>query len=510
MNMANNSTTALDSDGAVAIVNNLTWDDATWILTSSFIIFTMQSGFGLLESGAVTRKNEVNIMIKNAADVIFGGISYWMVGFGISFGKDEGSNGFIGVGYFFVDSNGPDMGQLFATFVFQLSFATTATTIVSGAMAERTKLTSYMVYSFFNTYVYCIPAHWVWDKNGFLNKLGCVDIAGSGVVHLCGGTAALVATYLLKPRTGRYENEEQRPILGNPVNTILGLFMLWWGWLGFNCGSTFGISGGKWKLAAKSAVITMNGSVGAGFAGIVLSVILYKGKYDVSTIVNSVLGGMVGVTASCAVIRPWEAVITGAIGGILSVFGTKLLDKMKLDDPVGAISVHGVCGLWGMLAVGIFAQKDKFQNLTMGRNGLVHGGGFYLLGVQVFSCVSIMTWSIFGTFLILWPLKKTVGIRLSLEEEELGADFVEHNIDSNNRNDSNIIFSSRRTSRIPSSVSTITKDSSEIITISENIQNATNRTDQNENNAFYRFLDQVITKMKRNREIAPADDINLL
>lgn len=166
-------------------------------------------------------------MIKNAADVIFGGISYWMVGFGISFGKDEGSNGFIGVGYFFVDSNGPDMGQLFATFVFQLSFATTATTIVSGAMAERTKLTSYMVYSFFNTYVYCLPAHWVWDKNGFLNKLGCVDIAGSGVVHLCGGTAALVATYLLKPRTGRYENGAQRTILGNQVNTILGLFMLW-------------------------------------------------------------------------------------------------------------------------------------------------------------------------------------------------------------------------------------------------------------------------------------------
>lgn len=185
------------------------------------------AGFGLLESGAVTRKNEVNIMIKNAADVIFGGMSYWMIGFGLSFGKDQGSNAFVGVGYFFVDSVGSDMGQLFATFVFQLSFATTATTIVSGAMAERTKLTSYIVYSFFNTCVYCIPAHWVWDSKGFLNKLGCVDIAGSGVVHLCGGMAALVASILLKPRLGRYDNGTGPPPLGNPVNTIIGLFMLW-------------------------------------------------------------------------------------------------------------------------------------------------------------------------------------------------------------------------------------------------------------------------------------------
>lgn len=166
-------------------------------------------------------------MIKNAADVVFGGISYWIAGFGMSFGNEDSSNEFVGIGYFFVDSQEDDMGQLFATFVFQLSFATTATTIVSGAMAERTKLTSYILYSFFNTYVYCIPAHWVWGKNGYLARLGCVDIAGSGVVHLCGGVAALVAAVLLKPRTGRYDDGREQPPLGNPVNTLLGLFMLW-------------------------------------------------------------------------------------------------------------------------------------------------------------------------------------------------------------------------------------------------------------------------------------------
>ena len=178
-------------------------------------------------------KNEANIMVKNAIDVIFGGLSYWMFGFGLSFGADEGSNPFCGVGYFFVDSSDEDMGILYATFVFQLSFATTATTIVSGAMAERMKLTSYVVFSFFNTVIYCIPSHWYWAGNGFLRTLGLVDVAGSGTVHLVGGVSAFVAAALLKPRRSRNYQTKESPPMGNPVSCIIGMFMLWYGHLSF-------------------------------------------------------------------------------------------------------------------------------------------------------------------------------------------------------------------------------------------------------------------------------------
>lgn len=190
-------------------------------------LYNVPSGFGLLEAGAVSGKNEVNIMVKNAVDVVFGGITYWMFGFGVSFGVDPGTNPFTGVGYFLLDPPEEEMGEIFTTFVFQLSFATTATTIVSGAMAERTRLTSYIVFSFLNTVIYCFPAHWVWGHNGFLRTLGCIDIAGSGVVHVVGGVAGLVATIMLGPRTGRFDKGKAAAPMGNPANALIGMFMLW-------------------------------------------------------------------------------------------------------------------------------------------------------------------------------------------------------------------------------------------------------------------------------------------
>lgn len=225
-------------------------DDATWILTSAFIIFTMQSGFGLLESGMVSRKNEVNIMVKNAVDVIYGGLSYWLFGFAFSFGM-VGGNGFCGFGNFLTDADESQMGQVYSKYFFQLSFSTTATTIVSGAMAERTNLKAYTMYSFLNTLTYSLPAHWIWDGNGWLNQMGAVDIAGCGAVHLVGGVSGLVATLMLKPRIGRFDENAPQMKMASPTNVLLGTFMLWWGWLGFNCGSTFGISGMKWKLASR-------------------------------------------------------------------------------------------------------------------------------------------------------------------------------------------------------------------------------------------------------------------
>ncbi|XP_019929609.3 putative ammonium transporter 3 [Magallana gigas] len=409
-------------------VGPITWDDATWILTSSFIIFTMQSGFGLLEAGYISSKNEVNIMVKNVVDVVFGGLSYWMFGFGLSFGDGEYSNPFCGIGYFFVDAPEEMMGILFSTFVFQMSFATTATTIVSGAMAERTKLSAYIIFSFFNTLIYCIPSHWEWASNGFLRTLGMVDVAGAGAVHLVGGVSALVATLILKPRLGRYDNGIKPPPLGNPVSALIGMFMLWWGWLAFNCGSTFGISGGKWKLAAKSAVVTLNGSIGGGAMGILISCIRFKGKYDISYIVNSVLGSLVSITGACAVIHPWEALIVGAIGGALAILSCHILDRLRIDDPVGASSVHGACGVWGLLAVGLFASNDSLENTTMGRSGVFHGGGFYLLGIQLLAVVVITVWSSVLSLVILLILKFTVGLRMSVENELMGADYSEHMI----------------------------------------------------------------------------------
>ena len=226
-------------------------DDATWILTSAFIIFTMQSGFGLLESGSVSRKNEANIFVKNAIDVIFGGLSYWIFGFGFTFALNHRGNGFCGLGYFLTDADENQMGNVFSKYFFQLSFATTATTIVSGAMAERTSLRAYIMYSFLNTLTYSFPAHWIWDHSGWLNRMGAVDIAGCGPVHLVGGVSGLVATLMLKPRIGRFDENAPPRQMASPTNVMLGTFMLWWGWLGFNCGSTFGITGMKWKLASR-------------------------------------------------------------------------------------------------------------------------------------------------------------------------------------------------------------------------------------------------------------------
>ena len=227
------------------------YEDATWILTNSFIIFTMQSGFGLLESGMVSVKNEANIMVKNAVDVIFGGFSYWVFGFAFSFGIAERGNPFCGLGYFLTDAEESKIGHVYSQYFFQLSFATTATTIVSGAMAERIKLKAYILYSFLNTLTYSFPAHWIWDENGFLYTMGAVDIAGCSAVHLVGGVSGLVATMMLKPRSGQFDKISPPKQMASPTNVLLGTFMLWWGWLGFNCGSTFGITGMKWKLASR-------------------------------------------------------------------------------------------------------------------------------------------------------------------------------------------------------------------------------------------------------------------
>ncbi|XP_031564624.1 putative ammonium transporter 3 [Actinia tenebrosa] len=416
-------------------------DDATWILTSAFIIFTMQSGFGLLEAGMVSKKNETNIMVKNAVDVIYGGLSYWLFGFAFSFGVDEGSNPFCGIGYFMTDADESEMGEVFAKYFFQLSFATTATTIVSGAMAERVNLKAYTLFSFVNTLAFCFPAHWIWGKNGWLKTMGVVDVAGCGPVHLVGGVSGLVATLVLKPRTGRYDKKgnPNKLTMASPTNVLLGTFMLWWGWLGFNCGSTFGITGGKWKLASRSAVVTLNGSIGGGIFGMVYSYIAYKDKLLIDQFATGILGGLVSITAICAVARPWESFIIGFVGGLIACMGCTMLTKLRIDDPVGCVPTHFFSSVWGLIAVGLFAEKDTLENLSEDY-GVFKGGSWKKLGVQLLATVVVSVWSATVTFIVLIIIDRLIPLRMPLVMELEGADKWEHGIEAESFMESNAVM----------------------------------------------------------------------
>ncbi|KAL1497506.1 hypothetical protein ABEB36_008456 [Hypothenemus hampei] len=409
-------------------VYNITVEDSNWIITSAFMIFTMQTGFGMLESGCVSIKNEVNIMMKNVVDIVLGGLTYWIFGYAMSFGRSSLNNGFIALGDFFIDPshNDPLKGAIFAAFIFQLSFATTATTIVSGAMAERCNFKAYCIFSFFNTIIYCIPAGWIWGEHGFLKRMGAVDIAGSGAVHLLGGSAALASALMLGPRLGRYDHGQGPLPLGNPVNAVMGLFVLWWGWLAFNSGSTYGLSGEKWNYAAQAAVTTMMSSFGGGTISIFFTMIKLGGRIGALDIINGILGSLVAITGGCYLYQGWEALIIGAIGALLVCGSMPLIDKMKIDDPVGASAVHGVGGIWGIIAVGIFAQNPQPLNTTSGRNGLIKGGGWYMLGVQSLVVLCITSWGIITTIIMLYCINKIIPIRMDIHEELLGADITEH------------------------------------------------------------------------------------
>ncbi|GAB0090904.1 Ammonium transporter [Sergentomyia squamirostris] len=410
-------------------VYDLSVADTNWVLTSSFIIFTMQTGFGFLESGCVSVKNEVNIMMKNVVDILLGGLTYWLFGYGISFGRGSLTSPFMAIGDFLIDPGvgDPLMGPIFAAFLFQLSYATTATTIVSGAMAERCNFKAYCVFSFFNTVIYCIPAGWVWGVHGFLNNLGYVDIAGSGPVHLIGGSAALVSILMLGPRLGRFDEGVSLPP-GNPVNLCIGLFMLWWGWLAFNSGSTYGVSGAKWQYGARAAVMTIMGSLGGGVSSILYTMLRNEGRLEIVDVIVGILGSLVSITAGCFLYHAWEAITIGAIGALLTCLSLPLLNRWHVDDPVGATSVHGIGGLWGVLAVGLFADNPIPLDTTNGRRGLFKGGGWYLISVQCLGILCICTWATITTYMLLWVINKVIPIRMDPFEELLGADLMEHRV----------------------------------------------------------------------------------
>ena len=390
-----------------------------WVLFAAVLVFFMQTGFALVEAGFTRTKNTTNILFKNLMDFCIGTIAYWVIGYGIMYGT---GNGFFGELELFSKVNHAlEIGiPNSAFFIFQLMFAATSATIVSGAMAERTKFKAYLIYSIvISAVIYPVSGHWVWG-GGWLSAMPTPfhDFAGSTVVHSLGGWLAFIGAAMLGPRIGKYKNGKVNAIPGHSLTlAALGVFILWLGWFGFNPGSTLGLSDPD--LVARIFVTTNGAGAAGGIATLLITWIRY-GKPTFSMTLNGVLAGLVSITAGCDVVTPGCAIVIGFLAGILVVFSVEFLDKkLKVDDPVGAVSVHGVCGAFGTLMVGLFSSSPDLP-------GLFYGGDASLLVSQCIGVLAIAAWAgVTGTALFAL-LKYTVGIRVSAKEEEIGLDYFEH------------------------------------------------------------------------------------
>lgn len=393
--------------------------DMIWLVVTGALVFFMQAGFALVETGLTRAKNATNIIMKNLMDFCMGSIAFWMIGWGLMYGADA-LGGFVGFSDFF---KGP-MGEptFYRDWFFQVVFAATAATIVSGAMAERTQFKSYLIYTvFISAFIYPVSGHWIWG-GGWLSTMGFHDFAGSTVVHSVGGWAALMGAIVLGPRTGKYVKVNGKTsVKAIPGHNIplaaLGVFILWFGWYGFNPGST--LSGVSVDIARVAVTTTLAASAGA-VAALFFSWIWFK-KPDASMTMNGALAGLVAITAPCAVVSPGAAVVIGLIAGVLVVLAVEFIDKvLHIDDPVGAVSVHAVNGVFGTLAVGIWGNVEGTAV------GVLHGGGFAQLGVQALGAGAVFLWA-GATSLVLFLLIKLVfGLRVSAKDELVGLDLSEH------------------------------------------------------------------------------------
>jgi Amt family ammonium transporter len=412
---------AAESSGVSAaevLQNNI---NIVWTCVAAFLVFFMQAGFAMVESGFTRAKNTINIMMKNLMDFSIGSVIFFLIGFGLMFGL---TNGIFGTTRFAMSGTDPAGADWNWTFlIFQTVFAATAATIVSGAMAERTKFVGYLIYSVFITaIIYPIFGSWAWgsllDGNGWLERLGFTDFAGSTVVHSIGGWLALTGAIVMGSRIGKYGPDgKARAIPGHNIAlAALGVFILWFGWFGFNPGSTTLGDGEIGRVA-----ITTNLSAAAGAIGAMFFAWIILGKPDGSMALNGALAGLVGITAGCYSVSPVGSLFIGLTSGFVVVLSVLFIDKvLKVDDPVGAVSVHGVCGAWGTLMVGLFAVDG----------GLFYGGGLKLLSIQALGVLTAFVWA-FGLGMILFTsIKKTVGIRVSEEEEIRGLDIGEHGMEA--------------------------------------------------------------------------------
>jgi len=400
-------------------------ENALWTVVAAVLVFWMQAGFAFVEAGFTRAKNTVNILMKNIMDFSVGSIAFWAVGFGLMFGK---TNGFLGTTDFFASG---DSTWLYTFLLFQTVFAGTSATIVSGAMAERTKFVAYLLYSLIiSAFVYPVFGSWVWGgayagsgwleapAGGLLASLGLprfTDFAGSTVVHSIGGWAGLAGVMVLGPRHGKYGPDAQ-PIRGHSMSlAALGVFILWMGWFGFNAGSTTGVTGGTaWSGSGKAiGLIAVNTNL-AACAGCNVATFLTwlrSGKPEISMSLNGILAGLVGITAGCAYVTPVSALIIGAVAGLIVVYAVEFWENLQIDDPVGAISVHGVCGTWGTLAVGLF-HRDGFEPKR--------------LLTQAIGVVAAFVWAFGTSFIMFKILERTVGLRAEIDDELDGLDLSEH------------------------------------------------------------------------------------
>ncbi|MFH1361909.1 MAG: ammonium transporter [bacterium] len=397
--------------------------DTMWVLIAAFLVFFMQAGFGMVEAGFIRAKNACNILTKNFLDFCMASIGFFIFGYAIMFGV---GNGFMGLtGWFLSGAESGASIPLHAFWLFQAAFCGAAATIVAGGMAERMKFPAYLIYSFLiSAIVYPIVGHWVWG-GGWLASLGFADFAGSTVVHALGGFAALVGTIMLGPRIGKFNKDgSANAIAGHSIPLAsLGVFILWFGWFGFNPGSTLSVANGD--LIARVAI---NTNLAAAAGGIMAMFFVWKlfGKPDLSMAMNGALAGLVAITAPCAFVDPWAAIVIGAIGGILVILGVILLDKIGIDDPVGAFPVHGINGVWGTLAIGIFGQKA----LGLAGNGLLYGGGLTQLSIQFLGVLSAVIFVVVAMGIIFKLIDLTIGLRVTREEELRGLDIGEHGMEA--------------------------------------------------------------------------------
>ena len=394
--------------------------DTVWVAICAALIFQMEGGFALLESGFVRSKNSISIIAKVMIDIMFGGIAFYAVGFGIAYGESNGWWAFS----FGIPEGDMGLGLTVSNKLFwfiQMGFAIAAISIVSGAVAERIKIWAYAFFVlFFCSIMYPVAANWVWNPNGWLFQLGFNDFAGSAAVHAMGGFAGLAAAIVLGPRIGKYNADGSiNPIPGHNLTlSAVGAFILWFGWFGFNPGSTLGAVG-KWELIGTVATNTFLSSAMGGISTMVYTFLRYK-RIDITMVINGVLAGLVAITAGCNVVSANSAIVIGLCAGILIDVAVVAIDKMKVDDPVGAIAVHGVNGFFGTVAVGLFATKG----------GLLTTGNAHLLGVQILGVTVIAVSSFVVTYIAFIILKKTTGIRLGEREELAGTDAVEFGIEA--------------------------------------------------------------------------------
>lgn len=393
--------------------------DTMWTLLGAALVFFMQAGFAMVETGFTRAKNAGNIIMKNLMDFSIGTMVFWFIGFGLMFGGD---GALIGGLDFFIQGDYSSTIPTAAFVIFQTVFCATAATIVSGAMAERTKFSSYCIYSLIlSALIYPISGHWIWG-GGFLSEMGFHDFAGSTAVHMVGGVAALIGAKILGPRIGKFSKDGKAHAIPGHSLTLgaLGVFILWFAWFGFNACSTVSMTGDS-ILTASSIFITTNlAAATAAVAVMFLTWFKYK-KPDVSMTLNGALAGLVAITAGCDMVSPAGAAIIGLVAGIAVVYAVEFIEKkLKIDDPVGAASVHGVCGALGTILTGVFAIDG----------GLLYGGGFKFLGTQILGVLVVAAWVAVTMTVVFLVIKHTVGLRVSAEEEIEGLDKKEHGLES--------------------------------------------------------------------------------